>query len=553
VSLEGSVVHILVVHPGRYSEPGGALDPGLVACTSSLERLGSGVQWEHVRDAERALALCVERRFDLVVADAARGAVCEAILAGIDAGGPPVIVVGEGLSDECALEMFRRGAADCVTLKPDDVEALPIAALEQIERAREVRQRGAAERRIRDLERYTENIIRNMNSALLVVDPDGRITYCNAPAGAILGEDARALRGREVWRWFGGDSATILSQTLANGSSTKGAEQVITREDGVVIPIGISCAPFVDAEGARIGAIAIFQDLSEVKQLQSQVLQTEKMASIGQLAAGVAHEINNPMGFVHANLAQMAEYLADVRSVWERVAELLQSVESQDLATIRKSADALADHVREVDLAYVISDFGKAIRESQEGSERIRHIVQDLREFSHSETGERVLADVNQCLDSTATIVWPMMKQIVNLEKDYEDLDPIACFPMQVKQVFMNLLVNAYQSIESAVGESGEMGTIWLRTRQRSDGVAVEVTDTGVGILEANLDRIFDPFFTTKKVGSGTGLGLSTSFGIVQRHGGRMTVESKLGVGTTFSLFLPTGEDAGGLGGFGGG
>jgi len=539
VSLEDSVVHILVVHPGAPS------DPGLGARTEALERLGSGLHWDHVRDAAQALALCAERRIDLVVVEAARPEDCEAILAGLGADGPPVLVVGAGLSDEHALEFFRRGAADCVAVRPGDVEALPVAALEQIERARAARRRGAAERRIRDLERYTENLIRNMNSALLVVDAEGRITYCNAPAGAILGEDARSLRGRGVWRWFGGDgnAATILSRTLSRGISTKGAEAVLTREDGSVIPIGISCAPFVDADGARIGAIAIFQDLSEVKQLQSQVLQTEKMASIGQLAAGVAHEINNPMGFVHANLFQMAEYLADIRAVWERVGELLQAVETGDLDPIRQAADALADRAREVDLAYVISDFGKAIRESQEGSERVRHIVQDLREFSHQETGERVLADVNQCLDSTATIVWPMMKQIVRLEKDYEEVEPVACYPMQVKQVFMNLLVNAYQSIESAVGESGETGTIWLRTRQRPDGVAVEVTDTGVGIPEANLDRIFDPFFTTKKVGSGTGLGLSTSFGIVQRHGGELRVESKLGVGTTFSVFLPSGGE----------
>jgi len=536
VSLEGSVVHILIAHPG---DPG---DPTLRAVMSSLARLGSGVQLEHVQNADRCIALNEERRFDLVVVDSAVGVECERILEELCHGGPPTIVASRALSDDKALEMFRLGAADCVALKADAVEALPVAALEQIERAREVRERGAAQRRIRDLERYTENIIRNMNSALLVVDLSGRITYCNAPAGAILGEDARALRSREVWKWFGseGDAATIVSQTLSASTSVKGAESVITREGGTMVPIGISCSPFVDSDGAHAGAIAIFQDLSEVKQLQSQVLQTEKMASIGQLAAGVAHEINNPMGFIHANLFQMAEYLSDIRSVWERVATLLQSVETGDFDAVRHSAAALADRAQEVDMSYVVSDFGKAIRESQEGSERIRHIVQDLREFSHQGTGERVPSDVNQCLDSTATIVWPMMKQIVVLEKDYQELQSISCFPMQIKQVFMNLLVNAYQSIESAVGESGETGTIWLRTRQREDGIAVEVTDTGVGIPEANIDRIFDPFFTTKKVGSGTGLGLSTSFGIVKRHGGSMTVESKLGEGTTFSVFLPT-------------
>ena len=437
--------------------------------------------------------------------------------------------------------MFRRGAADCVTLRPNAVEALPVVALEQIRRFRAARERGAAERRIRDLERYTENIIQNMNSALLVVDMDGRITFCNPPAGRILGEDASALRGRAVWDWFGDGSGkgSLLATTISEGVSFKGAERIITRTDGTPVPIGISCSPFFDSAGVKIGAVAIFQDLTEVKQLQSQVLQTEKMASIGQLAAGVAHEINNPMGFIHANLFQMAEYLTDLRRVWDRVDDLHREIEGADIEGVRRAGRELTDLSNELDVSYLLSDLGKAIRESQEGSERIRHIVHDLRDFSHHDTGERVLADVNQCLDSTATIVWPMMRQIVVLEKEYDHLQAILCYPMQIKQVFMNLLVNAYQSIEACVGESGETGKIWLRTRQRHHGVVVEVSDTGIGIPETHIDRIFDPFFTTKKVGSGTGLGLSTSFNIVKRHGGAITVESKVGEGTTFGVFLP--------------
>jgi signal transduction histidine kinase len=187
----------------------------------------------------------------------------------------------------------------------------------------------------------------------------------------------------------------------------------------------------------------------------------------------------------------------------------------------------------------VLSDLAKAIRESQEGSERIRHIVQDLRDFSHQDTGERVLSDVNQCLDSTANIVWPMMKHLVVLEKRYVDLPEVPCYPMQLKQVFMNLLVNAFQAIEERVGDSGEVGTISLSTERRDEGVVVAVRDTGVGIAPEHLDRIFDPFFTTKSVGAGTGLGLSTSFNIVQRHGGTLTAESTLNEGSTFRLFLP--------------
>jgi len=187
----------------------------------------------------------------------------------------------------------------------------------------------------------------------------------------------------------------------------------------------------------------------------------------------------------------------------------------------------------------VLSDLAKAIRESQEGSERIRHIVNDLRDFSHHDSEHPALADVNQFLDSTASIVWPMMKHLVVLEKEYRDLPKVHCYPMQLQQVFMNLMVNAYQAIEQRIGDSGEAGTIWLRTEPRAGGVAVIVKDTGVGIAAENLDRIFDPFFTTKKVGMGTGLGLSTCFNIVERHGGSLVAESEPGVETVFTVWLP--------------
>ncbi len=191
------------------------------------------------------------------------------------------------------------------------------------------------------------------------------------------------------------------------------------------------------------------------------------MASIGQLAAGVAHEINNPMGFIHANLFQMAEYLADLRGAWDEVDALQAAVADGDLADIRRCSNKLAAASKELDVEFVLSDFAKAIRESQEGSERIRHIVNDLRNFSHRDSEHPVLADVNQYLDSTAGIVWPMMKHLVVLEKEYQDLPSVYCYPMQLQQVFMNLLVNAYQAIEERIGDSGGTGAIWLRTEPR--------------------------------------------------------------------------------------
>jgi two-component system NtrC family sensor kinase len=210
---------------------------------------------------------------------------------------------------------------------------------------------------------------------------------------------------------------------------------------------------------------------------------------------------------------------------------------------MRQAAGRLDASAEESQIDFLLSDLAKAIRESQEGSERIRHIVQDLRDFSHLDTGEQALADLNQCLDSTANIVWPMMKHLVVLEKEYAEIPSVACYPMQLKQVFMNLLVNAFQAIEEKIGGRAETGRIRLRTEVRGDAVVVSVSDNGAGIAPENLGRIFDPFFTTKKVGVGTGLGLSSCYSIVRRNGGTITVESELGRGSTFQVQLPIQAD----------
>jgi signal transduction histidine kinase len=266
------------------------------------------------------------------------------------------------------------------------------------------------------------------------------------------------------------------------------------------------------------------------------------MASIGQLAAGVAHEVNNPMGFIHANLNQMSEYLGDLTKYFEATNRLLQAAVEGDLEMIRAAAEDVNAVSREVDLEYVRSDFEKALLESNEGAERIRHIVKDLRDFSRMDLPARSPADINQAIDSTVNIVRTMMKHSIQLEKNYRELPEIEAYPMQLKQVFMNLLVNAYQAIEARGGR--EPGVIRIETDRVGDEVVIRIADTGVGIPSPDLERIFEPFFTTKPVGAGTGLGLSTSFSIVERHGGRILVDSEPERGTTFEVWLPVTFDA---------
>ena len=456
------------------------------------------------------------------------------------AAAPPVLALVRG--DNEAVAAFRAGAWECV-----DQSALARELASAASALREHAQRARARTVAGDPQAgAASEVVRHMNSALVVLDRAGNVTFANPIAAQLLGAEAEKLVGRSFGRWFPGVARSQLpvQRTLERGDRVRGAEAMVAREDGRAIPIGLSASPLRSARGEPDGAIVIFQDLSDTKQLESQLLQREKMASIGQLAAGVAHEINNPMGFIHANLSQLREYLEDFARVWERVA-VLRKVALGAGGEVRAAAESAEALIAEVDAEFLLRDFGTAVSESLEGAQRIRAIVQDLRSFSHRDTGERVHADVNKALDSTANIVWTMMKHSVGLSKSYAELPPILCFPMQLQQVFMNLLMNAYQAIEERRGQDGAPGEIRLRTELANGGVRVAVSDNGIGMEPEVQRRVFDPFFTTKEVGIGTGLGLSTSYQIARRHGGRLSFESERGVGTTFCLWLPLDDESG--------
>jgi signal transduction histidine kinase len=257
----------------------------------------------------------------------------------------------------------------------------------------------------------------------------------------------------------------------------------------------------------------------------SQMLQSEKMASLGQLAAGVAHEINNPVGFVNSNLGTLQKYLQELFQV-------LEAYEHREAELSPESRAALTEIKRKADLEYMRSDVDNLLTESISGMQRVKRIVQDLKDFSHMDTQERQWADLEHGLDSTLNIVWNELKYKAEVVKEYAGIPKILCIPAQLNQVFMNLLVNAVQAIEAH-------GRITVRTGEAGNEVWVEIEDTGSGIKPEHLDRIFDPFFTTKPVGAGTGLGLSLSYGIVRDHGGRIEVRSEIGKGSVFRVVLP--------------
>jgi len=256
--------------------------------------------------------------------------------------------------------------------------------------------------------------------------------------------------------------------------------------------------------------------------------QVEKLAALGQLAAGVAHEINNPMGYIQSNLAVLQDYVASLLDMLERY-----QLAEADLRTPATAA-ALRAQREAIGLDYLRGDIRALMGEAAEGIGRVCQIVHDLKAFSRSDAEQDwQLVDLHPGIDSTLNIARNEFKYRAEIVRDYGQLPPVRCLPSQIYQVVMNLVVNAAH----AIGE--QRGRITVRTRPAQDHVWLAVSDTGSGIAPEVLPRIFDPFFTTKPVGQGTGLGLSMAHGIVQRHGGRIEVDTAPGQGSTFRVLLP--------------
>jgi two-component system NtrC family sensor kinase len=283
-----------------------------------------------------------------------------------------------------------------------------------------------------------------------------------------------------------------------------------------------------DAEQALLREKAEQEELIlRLEETHSQLLQSEKMASLGQLAAGLAHEINSPVGYVNSNLGTLRTYVTDLL-------KLIDGYEAEEAGLGEEARRRIAAIREQVDLALLRDDSLSLVEESQEGLRRVRGIVRDLMDFSHAGDAQWQRADLHKGLDSTLNIASNEVKYVADVIREYGELPEVECLPSQLNQVFLNMLINASQAIH------GKRGKITVRTGcAGSDQVFVEIADNGEGIPSGNLKRIFDPFFTTKPVGKGTGLGLALSYGIITRHRGRIEVRSQPGDGTTFRITLP--------------
>ncbi|HEX7639046.1 MAG TPA: PAS domain S-box protein [Burkholderiaceae bacterium] len=402
----------------------------------------------------------------------------------------------------------------------------------------------------RELQGFLENA-----SVGILTAAHGRIVRHNKKFAEMFLQEGQVAVGRPMSDFF--QSVADYEQLTATAFPTLAEsrpfqhEMMLRRDDGRQLwtqMIGYVSS----AEDPSAGAWWLLQDRSEVRraqdalesnyerlketnhrleEAQNQLLQSEKMASIGQLAAGVAHEINNPIGFVNSNLNSLKRYVEDLL-------RLVADYQAAEAVLPAPERARLQETKQEIDLEYMLEDVPMLLSESADGLGRVKRIVQDLKDFSRVDNCDLAEADLNAGLDSTLNVVFNEVKYKADVVKQYGQLPPVRCIAAQLNQVFMNFIVNAAHAIETR-------GTITLSSGHCGEWVWVEVADTGSGMSPEVQRRIFEPFFTTKPVGKGTGLGLSLSFSIVQKHGGCIRVRSAPGQGSAFRVWVPVNLEEG--------
>ena len=339
--------------------------------------------------------------------------------------------------------------------------------------------------------RIAAEILGILPDGVALLGADERIRFANPSLAKLRGQSAEELAG------------TAIDELLVPHPDQP--ERIGLRTvAGALVPVSVSSAPLGDPRTAAVGRVLVVRDLREVADLRRQLLISARLAAVGELAAGIAHEINNPLAFVRSNLSQL-------EAIWKEL-RLLPADPAQ---------------------SELLGDVDALFEESIEGVDRAAEIVRSVRSFAHVGSASRESTDLRPLLEDVLHVASGQLRSRVNVLREYDDALPrVLCAPQQLRQVFLNLVINAAQAVEPG-------GTVLVATRREGDHVIVSVADDGCGIPPHLLDRIFDPFFTTKPVGVGTGLGLGIAHQIVTSHGGEIQVESTPGIGTVFRVRLP--------------
>ena len=388
----------------------------------------------------------------------------------------------------------------------------------------------------------TELIMRSISSILVGLDSDNKVILWNDPATIAFGIESTDALGHLLhelpftWNWELVNVA--FDEVEANRCSYRLPDISYRRTDGRDGILGVQLNPLQSEDGERLGLLLLASDITERKQIEQHIAQGQKLESIGQLAAGIAHEINTPIQYVGDNLRFLADSFNDFDVLLQSVDELILDE--------KLSAETLREHLKAsltiCDAEYLRSEVPNAIAQSLDGIERVTGIVRAMKDFSHPGGAGKTIIDLNRSIESTITVARNEWKYVADVVLELEpSLPPIECMPGELNQVILNMTVNAAHAIADVVAHTPDTkGTITISTRSIGDSVEMRIADTGTGMPAEVVSKIFDPFFTTKGVGRGTGQGLAISRSvIVDKHRGTIKVESTPGVGTTFIITLP--------------
>ena len=418
---------------------------------------------------------------------------------------------------------------------------------EVVARTAELREESANRRQA---EEFSAAVLQSTPDPILVITADGIVLHASASVETTLGWAPDELVGENVvtllpdpGSWQIGDLGRPLPE--AERGSRGAVRQVrLRRRDTELIPAEITVARVANVSSAMF--VAIVRDLSARVRLERELEDARRLEAVGQLAAGVAHEINTPTQFVGDNTRFLRDGFDDLRGVVAKAAELA-GVVGEDGPAGRVAAE-LRDLVAAADLDYLDAEIPRAIEQSLEGIGRVRKIVQSMKEFSHPGTEAMTNVDLNHAIEATVTVATSEWKYVAEMVMDFDaDLPPVPCLPGEINQVVLNMIVNAAHAIADVVGEgSGQKGKITITTRREGDVAVIQIADTGGGIPETVRERIFEPFFTTKEIGKGTGQGLAIAHGVVvKKHRGVVDFETEAGKGTTFVIRLPLSQESG--------
>ena len=409
---------------------------------------------------------------------------------------------------------------------------------------RDIADRLRAEEALRRAYAHAGLLVSSISSILICLDDKRRITEWNATAESALGVKAADVLGLMLGQtpvtWQFDEIDAVLTECMETGRPVRLDDVRFRRPDDTDGFLAITANPMRSNDAGSGGVLILGRDITERKFLESQLTQAQKLEGIGQLAAGIAHEINTPMQYVGDNTRFLEDSFTDLMTLLQQYGRLHEQAEKGHVDP--ETVAAIRTIIDEADVAYLGEEIPQAIQQSLEGVTRVTKIVRAMREFSHPGVEEKAAVDINTSIESTVTICRNEWKYVAEMVTDFDSsLPPVLCLPGELNQVFLNLIINAAHAIGDVVGEdAAEKGTITVGTRRRGDWVEIFVQDTGGGIPDEIRDRVYDPFFTTKEVGKGTGQGLAIARSvIVDKHGGALSLETERGVGTTFTIRLP--------------